>query len=70
MIIDIFGKEVEVVRRDPEWVVFYRGNEGKKRLAKDIIIPSNISESELLLYLSDIYHENSTLKNPEVKIVG
>ena len=70
MIIDIFGKEVEVVRREPEWVVFYRGNEGKKRLANDIVIPSNIKETELVKYLSDIYHEHSTKRHPEVKILG
>ncbi|WP_145999237.1 hypothetical protein [Oceanicoccus sp. KOV_DT_Chl] len=70
MIIDIFGKVVEVVKRDPEWIVFYRGNEGKKRLARDIVIPSDVGEDDLLTYLFDIYHEDSTERNPEVKTVG
>ena len=70
MIIDLFGKEIEVLRREADWTVFYRGTEGKKRLAKDIVIPPDIKESELVNYLSDIFHEFATRKNPQVKIVG
>ncbi|MBD3662096.1 MAG: hypothetical protein HUJ11_08065 [Arenibacter algicola] len=70
MIIDLFGKEIEVLRRDDNWVVFYCGNEGKKRLASDISIPGDIKESELTRYLADIYHEYSTNQNPEVRIIG
>ena len=70
MIIDIFGKEAEVISRNSEWIVFYRGNEGKRRLAHDIIIPSNIDEADLVTYLFDIFHEDSTDRNPEVKIIG
>lgn len=69
IIIDLFGKDVEVVRRDAEWIVFYRGSEGKKRLATDITIPSIINEEGLVEYLSDIYHEHSTEKHQQVKIV-
>ena len=69
MIIDLFGKDIEVIRKDGEWIVFYRGNEGKKRRDKDITIPSNITEPELTAYLSDIYHELSTDRHPIVRIL-
>lgn len=70
MKIDLFGKEVEVLRVNNNWQVFYLGNEGKKRLAADIIIPASTKENDVVLYLADIYHEFSTSKNPEVKIIG
>ena len=69
MIIDIFGTDVEVLRKDQKWVVFYRGNEGKKRLAKDIVIPSDINATGLVEYLSDLFHERATRSHPVVKIV-
>jgi len=70
MKISVFGKEVEVLRNNNEWQVFYPGNEGKKRLASDIVIPASTKEHEVVLYLADIYHEFATSKNPEVKIIG
>jgi hypothetical protein len=54
---DVFGTIVKVVDREGSWKVFYIGNEGKKRLAGDIVIPSSVSESELAEYLADIRHE-------------
>lgn len=70
MIIDLYGREIEVIRRNDSWNIFYRGSEGKKRIAKDITIPGNIKESELIEYLSDIYHEYSNERNSEVKIIS
>ena len=70
MIIDLYGKEIEVIRNNNRWQVFILGTEGKKRPAKDIAIPSTITESELVDYLADIYHESANWKNPEVKVIG
>lgn len=64
----IFGKRlVEVVRQDGGWVVFYLGNEGKKRIAQDIVIPSSVSEADIEDYLADVFHEYATLKNNTIE---
>jgi hypothetical protein len=54
---DVFGTVVEVVRHDGKWKVFYLGNEGKKRPAEDIVIPSTIEQNRVQQYLADIRHE-------------
>ena len=35
---NVFGKNIEVIEHNAKWIVFYIGNEGKKRLADDIFI--------------------------------
>jgi len=64
---DAYGKQIEIIREsDGRWTVFYLGNEGKKRTAYDIPIPSDFSEGELIGYLEDILHEWA---NPENNLV-
>jgi len=70
MKIDLFGREIEVVKHNGEWKVFYCSNEGKRRIADDIVIPATIKESELVNYLSDIYHEYASKKHPEVRLLS
>ena len=64
---DVFGREVLVARTEGGWQAFYVGNEGKRRLARDIIIPGNVMESNLLQYLDDLCHEWATDRNNSVK---
>ena len=66
MKLNVFGKIVEVIRRDDKWVVFYLGNEGKKRLAQDILIQSNVQEDQLVEHISDLCHEWARPNNTEV----
>jgi hypothetical protein len=70
MKLNVFGRDVEVIRRDDEWAVFYIGGEGKKRLANDIQIPEDINAAELLDYISDLCHEWATLKYPKVQLLS
>lgn len=63
---DVFGTTIEVVNLEGAWKVFYPGQEGKKRLAEDIVIPSDIGETQLEQYLADIRHEYATRENSEV----
>ena len=69
MKINVFGKIIEVVRNSNRWDVFYLSNEGKKRLANDIVIPSHLKEEGLIEYLSDLCHEWATPDNKEVKVL-
>lgn len=54
---DIFGRSVLVEREAERWVAYYPG-EGKRRPA-DIVIPSDLSEEEILGYLADLFHEHA-----------
>jgi hypothetical protein len=65
--LDVFGREVLVVRQDENWSVFYVGLDGKRRPAGDIMIPPIIKESEIERWLADLCHEWSTQKHPSVK---
>ena len=66
---DVFGREVLIVEKDGGWEAFYLGSEGKRRVAKDIVVPSDISESQMRQYLDDLCHEWSTDRNNSVKRV-
>ncbi len=68
MRLDVFGKSVEVVKRDNQWRTFYLGNEGKKRAATDITIPSSVPESDVVAYVADLCHEWATSAHPSVTV--
>ena len=67
---DVFGRDVAIVRTAEGWQAFYLGVEGKRRPARDIIVPSQIEESSLLQYLDDLCHEWATERNSRVKRTG
>lgn len=66
---DVFGKDVLIVEKDGGWEAFYLGNEGKRRVAKDISVPPGISESEMIQYLDDLCHEWATDRDRSVRRV-
>ena len=66
---DVFGRRVLIVEAGDGWQAFYLGNEGKRRPARDIIVPSNVAESEIAQYLDDLCHEWATDRNKSVKRV-
>ena len=64
-----YGKEIEVVWERNRWATYYLGNEGKKRTAYDIIIPSELKEKEIKNYLEDILHEWATPSKNEIIVI-
>ena len=66
---DVFGRDVVIVKTEDGWQAFYLGNEGKRRPARDIIVPSNITESDMTRYLDDLCHEWATDRTRQVKRV-
>ncbi len=70
MRLNVFGREIEILKISNGWKVYYFGNEGKKRIANDIKIPPDIAESDIIEYLSDLCHEWANEKNTEVKIIS
>jgi len=69
MLLNVFGKKIEVVRNGDLWQVFYIGNEGKKRVARDIVIPRSLPESEIVEYVADICHEWARPGNLNVELI-
>ena len=64
---DVFGRIVLVVDSGDGWNAFYLGSEGKRRPAKDIVIPPDIPEAEIERYLGDLCHEWATEQYASVK---
>jgi pimeloyl-ACP methyl ester carboxylesterase len=63
---NVFGTQVAISGAPGAWRAFYLGNEGKRRLA-DFIVPANLAGDELCGYLADLFHENATPRNNEVR---
>ena len=57
---DVFGRQVLISASGKGWLTFYLGAEGKRRAAPDIVVPSEISESEIAQYLDGLCHEWAT----------
>ena len=63
---DLFGRRVAVESVGTGWVVYYLGDEGKRRRAADIVVPPTVSDQDLQTYLSDLCHEWASARSPEV----
>ncbi len=63
---DVFGKAMSVKRIDNEWHLFIDSNTGLRTRVYDVVIPSELLESELARYLGDIFHESARGDNTEV----
>ena len=66
MKLSVYGRRIEITKYCEKWVVFYLGNEGKKRTAYDIIIPQELKESEIKSYIEDLLHEWATPSNNKI----
>ncbi|EKJ84863.1 hypothetical protein CLV96_1028 [Leptospira meyeri] len=53
----VYRKKIIVEREKERWIVFYSCNDGKRRVAEDIYIPSEVKKENLLQYLEDLLHE-------------
>ena len=45
---------------------FYLGEEGRKRIADDIFIPSDIKQKDIANYIEDLLHDYATPSNDRV----
>lgn len=54
---NIYGRfQLDVRREEGRWVA-YRLTPGKRVLEDELLIPADVEEAELAVYLDDIYHE-------------
>ncbi|WP_040440342.1 DUF7661 family protein [Algicola sagamiensis] len=63
---NVFGQRMSVQRHDHEWLLFHNSDKGLKSREYSVIIPSELSESEIALFLADIYHEHASEQHPDV----
>lgn len=63
----MFGRTVLVAESGDGWAAFYMGEEGKRRPAKDIVIPADLPESDIERYLGDLCHEWATEQHANLK---
>jgi hypothetical protein len=67
MIYTVFGRVLGVKKVGQEWQLFrVDPNEGKSSRIYDVIIPSELTEADIVGWLSDIYHEAASEKHPDV----
>ncbi len=64
---DVFGRRVLIAESNNGWITFYLGDDGKRRSAPDIVVPSEIPESQIAQCFDDICHEWATEHHPSVK---
>lgn len=67
---DVFGQLMSVIRKDEQWHLFRESETGVRAKVYDVIIPDDLTPSELAGYLDDIYHEYSTETRPRVQLVN
>ena len=64
---DVFGRDVLIQGDENGWKAFYPGSEGKRRPAREIVIPPGLDESKLPGYLDDLCHEWANERNNRVR---
>ena len=64
--LNAFGRFLDIERVDNKWIAFEKGDEGKRRRATDIVIPSSLKRAELITYLDDLLHESATESRPNI----
>ena len=58
--VEVFGKRLLVERTAAGWQAYLPGDDGKRRPAPGVIIPSFVvTDDELLRYLADLWHESA-----------
>jgi hypothetical protein len=68
--LNVFGRRLLVLRIGKSWSVFYRGSDGKRRPASDILVPDSVEEADLVGYLADLCHEWASKEHPSVIRLG
>lgn len=63
---NVYGRRIAVEKSRGQWQAFDLGNEGKRRLAHDVVVPAFVKEDELAQFLGDLLHESASPKHPRV----
>lgn len=63
---DVFGTTMRVERREGRWQLFRVSSEGKSSQVIDVVIPDDLTEQELVVFLDDLYHEMASAEHVSV----
>jgi len=63
----VYGALIDVERVHGEWRAYHAGTEGKRRDARDIVIPPEINRDQVATYIADLLHERATERYPDVE---
>ena len=63
---NVFGKKMLVLKGESGWQLFHDPDTGIRSRVYDVVIPSELNEHEIEIYLDDIYHEFSSDTHPKV----
>jgi hypothetical protein len=63
---NVFGRIIAVRRQGALWQAYAVGADGKRSPA-GFVIPDFVEESEIEQYLFDLFHENATPGNGDVR---
>jgi len=61
---------MSVLNVDQQWQLFNESDNGIRSRVYDIVIPSDLTSTELITYLDDMYHEYATDKHPSVILMS
>ncbi len=56
---DVYGRfRIDLEYRDGAWTAWFVGDEGTRRPAPDVPLPSELAEADLPVHLEDVFHEH------------
>lgn len=67
---DVFGKRMSVLRQDEQWLLFADSGMGMRTRVYNVVIPPNMKQDELVIYLDEIFHEHSSENHPHVRLIS
>jgi len=62
----VYGRKMEILKKNGRWILFFLGSEGKKRELQGFVIPSEYNESQAITYMADLFHEWSSPEDNDV----
>ena len=65
---EVFGRRIDVERRDGQWEAYLPRADGKRRSANIPIAP-DLDANGIAQYLDDLFHESASSKYPEVRLL-
>lgn len=65
LLYDVFGRRVEVERRQGRWEAYHPPRSGKRRPVVDLNIPPDLPAADLMGHLADLLHEEARPERSE-----
>jgi hypothetical protein len=58
MVLDVYGRLTLLIERiNGQWRVLEVGDDGKRGLCEDVVIPAHLTEAEIPHYIDVLFHE-------------